>query len=218
MEPRFQTSFIPKKPIVATQGSSSAPVIRTTNIVTLIANVMFVVALVVSGGLFFYKQLLQKQIATVGQSIDDARGAFQIEKIQELIDADARLNAITNLLNNHVSVSKLLTFLSEVTVKKVKINELIYKSEAGATTVTMKVEAASYNALAAQGEVFSKNEFIKTPFFTNYSTADNGFIRADFSSKIDTTLTSYKKSIEGDDTTPSIEPVVPTVPPVPSGS
>jgi hypothetical protein len=200
MEPKFQTSFIPKKPVIQTQGLSSAPVIRTTNIFSLVSGVVFVVTMVVSGSLFFYKQLLNKQIATAGQSIEDARGAFQLDKIQELLDANSRLLAIDKLLNNHVSVSKLLGFLSEVTVKKIRLEEMTYKNEGNSPTIAMKVEAASYNALAAEGDILSKNEFIKNPFFANFSPKENGYIEASFSSNIDTTLTSYKKTIEGNDT------------------
>lgn len=200
MEPKFQSSFIPKKPIVSTQ-STLAPVVRTTNIFSLIAGVVFVTATLVSGGLFFYKSLINKQILESDKAVNDARSAFQTEKIQELIDANSRMMSTNGLLQKHVAVSKLLTFLQQATLKKVRFDEFIYKNEGDSPSISMKVESQSYNALASQGEIFSKSEFIKNPYFYDFSPQENGFVRASFSSAVDTKLVSYKEKVSSLPTT-----------------
>lgn len=209
MEPNFRTSFIPKKPIVSTQ-SVGAPVIKTTNILSLVSNIVFVVVILVSGGLFFYKNLLSNQIVKAGEDLEAAKGAFQLDKIQELIDVNARLMATNNLLDQHIAVSELLLFLQEVTVKNVRFDDFVYKNEISSQSIKMKAEGMSYNALASQGDIFSKNEFIKNPYFYDFTTMDNGYIQADFSSNIDPTLVSYKKMIDSLSSV-SAEVVVPKV-------
>ena len=62
MEPKFQTSFIPKKPIVDDVGVGVG-VVRETNIFSIIAGIFFVLALLTSGGLYVAKIVINKQIA-----------------------------------------------------------------------------------------------------------------------------------------------------------
>lgn len=196
MEPNFRTSFIPKKPIVSTQGVGGATVIKTTNIISLVGNIVFVFMLLISGGLFFYKSMLNDQIVQAGLDLDAARDAFQLDVIQELIDVNARLRATNDLLNQHVAISEFLLFLQEKTIKNVRFESLDYKNEVNNQSVTMKVEGSSYNALASQGEIFSKEEFIKSPYFSEFNTKDNGIVTAVFSSNIDAALVSYKRKID----------------------
>lgn len=195
MEPKFQTSFIPKKPILASQ-KSAINLENDTNIFSIVANTMFVIVLLASAGLFGYKYMLNSQISKLETEISDARNAFQLDKIQELVDANNRLTASKNLLDKHVAVSKLLQLLETETLKKVKFSDFSYKNMNDSLTISMKAEAATYNAIASQGDVFSKNEFIKTPRFSNFNLMENGKVTADFFSVIDTGLVSYKKSIE----------------------
>jgi hypothetical protein len=129
------------------------------------------------------------------------------------------MSATEGLLNSHVAVSKLLLFLQKVTLKKVGFNEFIYKNNESGPTISMKSEAGSYNALASQGDVFSKSEFIKTPYFSDFAPLENGHIRASFYSQVDPNLVSYKKAIESLDTQNSDESaqnpaeVLPVTPP-----
>ncbi len=194
MEPKFQTSFIPKKPIVATRNSPGQ-VIQSTNIISLVANVIFVITLMVLGGLFFYKNLLNKQVIAKGIEVEAARDAFKVDEMQELIDINSRLKSTNDLLNKHVAVSKILVFLQEVTVKKVRFDEFAYKNPANVPQVSMKAEATTFNALAAQGDIFAKSSFIKSPYFKDYSLGDNGLIKASFFSLLDPTQITYKSTL-----------------------
>ncbi len=195
MEPRFQTSFIPKKPVVSNQAVT-VPVIRTTNVFSLVANVFLTVSILFGGGLFFYKYTLENQILEADAELNAAREAFQLDKIQELIDVNARMSAINGLLDKHVAVSKFLVFMQNSTIKNVRFDELSYKHENNLVNVTMKAEGRSYNALAFQGDIFSKSEFIENPYFSGFTPMENGLISASFSSDINVNLVSYKNSVE----------------------
>ena len=194
MEPKFQTSFIPKKPIVGTQVSG-ASLVRNTNVFSVVATVVFLVAVITSGALFVYKNVLTGQIADADSQINVARAAFQPEKIQELVDANSKITAAATLLNNHILVSKMLLLLQDLTVKKLRFNDLTYVNKNNSPTVTISGEVQSYNALADQQDVFLKNEFIKSPTFSNFVLGDNGYITVDFSARLDPSLLSYKNSV-----------------------
>lgn len=197
MQPTFQTSFIPKKPIVndPTSGPSSG-IVRETNIFSLVSTIVFVVTLLVSGGLFGYKILLHKQIAQADTEINTARSAFQIDKIKELIGANDRIVSSKVLLEKHVTVSKLLYLFQELTVKRIRLLKMNYANKAGTPTVMVSGEALNYNSLAEQSSIFAKSDYLKNNQFSNFVLAENGNIRVEFASVIDTSLISYKKAIE----------------------
>ena len=111
MEPKFQTSFIPKKPIVTGVSSTITRVYGSTNIFSVIAMAFFLVTVITSGGLFFYKKVLTSQIAQADTEITAARKALEVDKIQELINANAKIKSSRDLLDKHVAVSNLITFI-----------------------------------------------------------------------------------------------------------
>jgi hypothetical protein len=194
MEPRFQTSFIPKKTV---GGDFERAVAKDdTNIFTLTATILFLATALVYGGLFGYRMVLIRQITEADTAISDARTAIQPEKIKELIDANSRIKASVNLLQSHLVTTNLLKLLADNTVKKMLFTSLIYKYEMGVPTVSIKSEVATYNAFAVQQDVFSKNELIKQPKFQSITLADNGNIKFEIFARVDSSVTSYKKLIE----------------------
>lgn len=197
MEPKFQTSFIPKRPVVASSGSVPPPdITREVNPLSVIANVVFVVMLFVSGALFGYKILLNNQIAEAGTNLESARETFQLDKIQEMIDANARLTASNNLLEEHIAVSGLISLIEELTVQKVRISELSYKKQGVLSDLSIKGEVSTYNALAVQSKVFSDNPSITNIRFFDFTPTETGSVTFSFTSKVSPEVVSYKKSLE----------------------
>ena len=195
MEPKFQTSFIPKKSIIEAAKLRSSPA-PGRNIYSIVATAIFSLTLIASLGLFFYKNILTNQIAQADKEINDARAAFQVETIQDLLDANARITAIKRLLNQHVVVSKFLTLLQTLTVKNVRFYDLDYGNTNGEITLSMDGEGRTYNAIAKQSDIFSKNEFIKEQNFSDFTLDLNGNIKMKFFAKLEPGLVSYKKAVE----------------------
>lgn len=196
MEPKFNTSFIPKKPIVDTPAPAEFHKKGTKNIFDILATVAFMITLLASGGLFVYKNVLISQIAQADKDVNAARSAFDTTKIQDLLDANSRIMATKNLLEKHIAVSELLLLLQSLTVKKMRFSKFIYDNKNGSPTLSLDSEVQSYNALAQQSDIFSKSEFIKNQQFSNFNLSDNGFIKVKFFAGLDSTLTSYKKAVE----------------------
>ncbi|MBA3733411.1 PilN domain-containing protein [Patescibacteria group bacterium] len=195
MEPKFQTSFIPKKPIGTAPGNAFNA-IHTTNIFSLIATVAFLVAFIFSAALFAYKSLLTSQIKVAEQNVNTARASFQPEKIKDLVDANSRIMSSKQLLEKHVIVSEVLHLLQDLTVKKMKFSELTYVNKNDTPIITLKGEAQSFNALAAQQDIFNNSAFMRNPEFSGFVLVDNGNISVDFTSTLDPNLISYKKAVD----------------------
>ncbi len=194
MEPKFQTSFIPKKPIGT--GGSNVGVVHNSNIFSTLATVIFIITLLSSVGLFFYKNLLTSQIDQYNKDITSASTALQPQKIQDLIDANSRITTTKTLLDGHVVVSKLLLLLNDLSLKKMRLTDFNYVNKNKQSSLSITAELQTYNALAEEQNIFSKNEFIKNPVFSNFILGDNGYITVNLSATIDSALISYKKSVQ----------------------
>jgi hypothetical protein len=197
MDPKFSTSFIPKKPIV-TSSESTISVVRETNIFSLVATTLFIVTLLASGGSFAYKKILVNQIESADKQINEARAAFEADKIKDLIDANSRLAATKNLLDNHIVSSKLLALFEVLTVKKARLLQLSYINRNNSQELQLKGETQTYNALADQSNIFGESEFISNPQFSNINPGENGYINFSFTAKVNPKLLSYKRSIESE--------------------
>jgi hypothetical protein len=191
MQPTFQTSFIPKKSIINDPVHSSN-VVRDVSIVSTISSIIFVVSLVTFCSLFLYKIILLKQIAKADEDLKKARSAFQIEKIQELVDTNSRILSTKRLLNTHVSTSKLLDLMQNLTVKKVRLTKLTYSTQNNIPTLSMEGESQTYNAIVEQSNIFSQNKYIVNPLFGDFTLQDNGYVKITFTSGIDTAAISYR--------------------------
>ncbi len=204
MEPRFQTSFIPKKPIINdARIASSSSVVRESNVFNLIAVIVFVATLLASGGLFGYKIYLKQQIDKDNKDISDAQAAFQVDKIKELLDANNRILASKDLLDKHVAVSSLLTLLQSLTVRRLRLVTLDYSNKTGQNVISLSGQAQNYNALVEQSRIFEESQYLSNNIFSNFTLEDNGYIKVDFDSAVDTSLISYKKALEAVNTTGS---------------
>ena len=64
MDQNFQTSFIPKKPIVEERSSPSRPI----GFLTIISIFVFFTMALSVGGVYFYKSILAKQITELGNN------------------------------------------------------------------------------------------------------------------------------------------------------
>jgi hypothetical protein len=195
MEPKFQTSFIPKKPIGSSQGSG-IDVIHGTNVFSIAATIILVFTIIISGGLFLYKNFLVNKIKESDKNIIAARTAFEPEKIKELINVNNKIISAKTLLDKHVVVSKALSLMEVLTTKKMRFSELNYTNKEGELILNITGEIQTYNALAEQQNIFLKNEYMKNPVFSNFSLGDNGSILVNFSTAINPSLVSYKKTIQ----------------------
>ncbi|MFZ2522386.1 MAG: hypothetical protein WAX44_01335 [Minisyncoccia bacterium] len=194
MEPKFQTSFIPKKPVIDA-SRATLPTVKNVNIFSTIATVVFVLTILVSGGLFGYRYYLIGKIVQNDKDLNSARAAFQPETIKQLLDASTRFTTISNLLENHFVVSELLVMLEQLTVKNVAFSELTYNYTSGIISVSMNGQSRTFNALAQQSDIFYKSGFLQSQLFSDFNLTDTGNVSFKYSANILRDLVSYKSKV-----------------------
>jgi hypothetical protein len=192
MDPQFQRSFIPKKPITATPQVSSS----TISLFSLLSTILFIIVLALAGGVFFYNNLLQKQIDTDKTSLDRAKGAFEPDLINQIIRLDSRIEIGKQLVNSHIAVTPLFNFLSTVTLKSVRFSDFTFTYlAADKILVSMKGQAQSYAAVALESDKLNAQKQLKNTLLSDMTLEPQGTVSFSVITTIDPTLLSYSASI-----------------------
>lgn len=196
MDPKFQTSFIPKGPVVS-DSKNIEPPIHSVNIFSSVATTIFVLTILLVGGIFGYKIMLNNQIKNADNEIIKAKQSFEIDSVKNIIDVSSKISSTQGLLNRHIAVSELFNLLQNIIFKKVSLSNFKYENTENGIVINMNIEAQGYNALAGQFDEISKNNLITNPKLSDFELQDNGNIKAKFTAMINPDMVSYKKSIEG---------------------
>lgn len=192
MDPRFQTSFIPKKPIVSQPGRESSPI----NLFSLLSTVVFIVVLALSGGVFFYKQLTVKQIDQNKATFERAKKAFEPDTVKKITRLDTRLEVGKKLLSNHVAITPFFDFLSSITLKTVRFKDFSFTYLGkDKIQVAMKGQALNYAAVALQSDLLDDQRQLKNTIVSGMSLEAAGTVAFGVSTTIDPTLLSYAAAV-----------------------
>ena len=201
MDTKFQSSFIPKKPLVPTGRPEEH---RSINFFFLICFVVFLVVFAGALYVFIATQVLNSSIAQNERTLAAARQAFDPSLIDTLTKLDTRFSTGKTLLNNHIAVSPFFGILGEMTLKSVRFQSFEYALISNdKVNVTMKGEGESFSSIALQSDVFGKSKFFKNPIISNLAVGQNGNVTFDFSASVDPGLVLYKNSIKLENNTAS---------------
>lgn len=164
MKRNTKVSFIPQKSLAKEDKKRTLSI----NIFLLVSLVVFFLTIASYGGLLIYKTNLDKTIKgkekelTVGTEKSNS-----LDVINKAKNLQKKINNVAKLLNRHVAPSRIFTFLEEVTLKKVRFQELDFgknddtvkentlKNTAGDYSIKLKGEAPSYASLAYQVDVLN---------------------------------------------------------------
>lgn len=198
MEQNFQTSFIPKKPIVEDRDVSKRPI----GILTILSFFIFFAMIISLGGLYFYKSNLTKSIAEMEKDLTIAKNRFEPEKINQLQVLDKRLSASSQILTEHISISPIFEALGEITMKSVRYTKFSYDlGEGGNDNVMIKLSgvATGYRSVALQADLFSENKNMIDPVFSNLSLDDKGSVVFELAFSVDPSFVDYTQTIKTQD-------------------
>jgi hypothetical protein len=206
MDTKLQTSFIPKK------AFNDVPRKASGGLLNIIAIVVFVIAIILSAGVYGYQKLLNSKINKMQTELEDARAALQPDVIKELSRANARFTAGQDLIKKHTLITSLFNLLETETLRAVRFSRFTYMiDDAGRIAIGMTGEAPSYATVALQSKVFSENSNFKGPQFSNLDLSKEGNVVFNFKSFIDTTLVSYDTFIKSLSMPESVAPVEQTI-------
>src|ERR1035437_8359755 len=118
METKYQTSFIPKKPVASVEQRKSS---TGMSLFMLISIILFLISLGLAGYILLEKKLLIQEIGTDQETITKNKGNFTSDSntIESLVLLNSRINVAEGLLGKHVAVSPIFDFLQQTTLKSV---------------------------------------------------------------------------------------------------
>ncbi len=206
MEPKFQSSFIPKGPIA--QGPVTGARISRggKSFFGLIATLIFAIALLSSIGVFGYRFYLSRSITSMGTDLEAARQNLQPSTITELTRLNSRLISTQRLLTNHSVLSPLFDFLETSTLKNVRFTDFKYVAKGRAHELSMRGQARGYAAVALQSDILNKSTYLKNQIFEGLDLDEKGNVVFTFSATVEPTLLSYRVN----SVAPSRDVVIPT--------
>lgn len=188
MDPRLQSSFIPKKPIVAAPARAASSI----NLFSLVSTILFVSAIALSAGAFFYEKLLVKQVETNKQTLERAKDAFDPELIREIVRLDSRIETGKKLLSSHIAVTPLFDFISSVTLRSVRFRDFNFTYDSqDKILVTMKGQAQSYAAVALQSDLLNAQKALKNTILSDMTLEPTGLVSFNVSTTVDRSVVAY---------------------------
>jgi len=197
MEPNFQTSFIPKKPMVAEHPTSG----RSVGFLTVISFIILFTVLLATGGLYLYKGVVTKNITKMENDLNLAKNRFEPSKITELQILDRRLKASTEILSNHIAITPVFQALSAITMKTVRYTKFSYNlgdEKNSKVAIQMSGQAIGYRSIALQSDLFTTRDEGKNfidPVFSNLTLDAKGNVLFDLEFSVDPSFVDYKQML-----------------------
>jgi hypothetical protein len=200
MDKEFKTTFIPKKQL--SKGKSVAPsktARRARGIMSLVAVLLLVTAVVSVAGVYLYKARLATVVTGKIESINLAEKAFEPSVILELRKLDIRLRAATELLDNHVAVVDFFESLGETTLPDIQYAGMDIDFSENVPSVSTTGEARGYLPIAQQSDLFEENRYIQNAIFSDFARTDTGRITFSLSFSINPELLVYGRTLQNID-------------------
>jgi len=197
MEPKFQSSFIPKGPSASTTTNTLG--VRgggQKNLFASLSLIIFIITVLLAAGVFGYKFYIKYRIDQMGTDLENAKATLQPEVISELTRLNNRIVSTEKLVSNHQILLPLFEFLEISTPKTVRFIDFQYLVTDQSLELSMIGEARGYAALALQADIFSKSLYFKNHIFSDLSLSDKGDVRFVFKTVVDKDLVSYTREVE----------------------
>ncbi|MDO8430663.1 MAG: hypothetical protein Q7S72_01565 [Candidatus Taylorbacteria bacterium] len=213
MDTKFQTSFIPKKPLFVDQK-----IIRQsggTSVFMLVAIIIFILSVAGAGLAFVYEQVLVKNQESYRASLKKTEAKFDVALINKLENANKKIDLGKQLLKNHIATSEVFNIINLLTTEGIRFNSFEFSGPfagqgsalAGNNDVKiiMKGVGKNFSAVAWQSDVFGQSEkyaekyggkkIIKNPIISDLTLDPKGDVGFTFTAYVDPSDVSYEKVI-----------------------
>ncbi len=202
MEPKYQTSFIPKKPITATGQVRSGG----TSLLLLVSIIIFLVSLGLGGYVLLEKNILIQKISADQATIETNKSGLVSDSItvESLVQLNSRINVAKVLLSKHVAISPIFNFLQTATLKSVRFKNFTFsaatKNTDGTTKISVQMSgvAKDWETVASQADEFGKtdyNKIITEPKVSNLGLNIDGSVSFLFTAYVTTDYLKYSNNM-----------------------
>jgi len=160
MDPKFQSSFIPKKQLHTGKGEKLKK--RSWTLASVLIIVIFVATLVGVVGAFVYMKVLEGDIATLEQELTDRNKSLNEVAIDELYREDQRIRVAKDIIREHLAPTAIFDLLSDITVTSVRFTDFEYETLPGESAqISMSAQAWGYSSVAVLSQVLDKHSLIE---------------------------------------------------------
>lgn len=210
METKFQTSFIPKKPLPSSPGSVTPAMPHKagpdlSNVYMTIATIIFVISLLAVGGAYFAKIYFVKAQEDYKQQLAIREKEFNIEQISLMKAQSSKIALAQQLLNNHLATTKIFDVISKLTAESVRFLSMDVTVPVG-TPGTMQISLAGYGkdfaSVAFQSDVLNSLEkynlrsVVRNPIVSNPTVNSGSSVSFGFTAQVDPSSFLYSKSLD----------------------
>jgi|GEM_PF-339799 len=191
MDTRFQTSFIPKKPIVGSDTVYSSARVSAFFVVALI---LFLTSVASAAGVYVYEKTLEKSNLANDQKLGEREKRFEPATLNEIQVKNTQISAAKDILSKHIVISEFLKNLSTLTLQTIRFKTFDYKYVSPEKiTISMKGEGRDFRSVALQSDIFAKkNTIFRNPIVSNLAVNTDGTIDFDFTASLTADVVSYK--------------------------
>ncbi len=199
VETKFQTSFIPKKPLSVETSQKTG-----ISLFLLISILAFLVSLGIGAYVFLENKILIQKITAEKQTIETNRSGLVTDSvtIESIVELNSRINVANKLLDSHVAVSPIFNFLQKITLKNVRFKDFAFSATSkdangqSVVGITMAGQARDFETVAAQADEFGKVDWrniIKEPKISGLNLNQDGSVSFTFSGFIVPAFLLYTK-------------------------
>lgn len=152
MNNSFDTSFIPQQPLLRVEGSLRRR--ESVSFALVLALVIFFLSLGLSGGVYFYKTIVDKRVLVLEKQLESKEASLKIDDIERYKAIDARLDIAKKLLLGHTAFSSILDLLEKITARDVGWTALSYgiDDKDGSIVLSLSGQTSSYDAVYNQAQ------------------------------------------------------------------
>ena len=191
MDGKFQTSFIPKKPVVSA-ARARGPGMSLFMVVSIF---IFVVSLALAGLVFAGQKYLGAQLEKDKESFAEMQDDFDALTVETFVKLDKRIESAKKILGKHIAVLPIFDFLESKTLKNVRLKTVdVSFLENGSASLDIKGEAKNFSAVALQSDVFAESKELKNPIISDIDLTLTGGISFNFKSEVDPSFVLYKNA------------------------
>lgn len=212
MEPKFNTSFIPKKALQedVVGGNSGRYTHRIHSAYGpgyVLALMIFVLTVMGSLGVFGYTRIKASSLEEMRAKLAKEKDSFQPAIVRRLKELDSRLIVAKELVERHIALSPLFDALEQSTLREVQYTKFLYKgipdTNGWKPDLTIDGHASGYAAVAQQTNAYNDALFRSIALGSlaqNQDNANANTIGASFSVRMEAgeTLISFSNHLPMD--------------------
>ena len=183
---QFQTSFIPKKPLIAENPGTQTR--EPVSIFLILSILVFLASVASVGGVYLWEKTALEQQAVYKETLAQNRSSFGEEQLEIFKKLNTKITIAQEHINTLLTPRALFDILSAVTVQSIRYKNFTFTPPlkvGDPIKIAMTGEGAGFQAVAYQSDVLAGQSRIKNPVLADFAVNENGFVSFSFSGEID---------------------------------